>query len=428
MNLNLSLRRGLLFLVLIAALVAGAATALNARAGGKDEAPGLTENPGLFYVDYRHLDGGQDGVALLDLNPESADFGRILQRKSIGEGVLPHHLYFNRSQERLYTTALGGEMLYEVIRDNGADGVPRITRFEPIDTGGNLVGENMYFTEDGSRYYVTFMGGLGGDNGGSVGVFDAETNELLETITAPAPADRSIDEPFILFPHGISANEELGIMMVASSVHPDLVTELGNTVTAIDMETNEATRTYRVADAPDDPSGTTEVFILRDDFPAYALAATVIGGDIWVAPYDETTGAFAGFEKQIEGEDTGLGAALEFYIHTNHHGEAELYVSFGAPGVVNVYSLDDLPELTLRRTLPAAPGAHHLAFFTTESGRELMVVQNNLLNFDGLNAGTLMIVDIETGEVVETVDLPASHSLLPESIESAFGHGHDYHH
>jgi hypothetical protein len=73
-----------------------------------------------------------------------------------------------------------------------------------------------------------------------------------------------------------------------------------------------------------------------------------------------------------------LGVALEFYIHTNHHG--------------------------------------------------VVVVQNNLLNLDGLNAGTLMAVDIHSGEVLKTLDMKATYGLMPESIEAAFGHGHDLHH
>jgi hypothetical protein len=178
-------------------------------------------NPGLFFVDYRHLGGGKDGVAMLDLNPESKHFGKVMQRKDIGAGVLPHHLYFNHDESRLYTTALGGSTLYEIILDNGADGVPRISRFVPIDTGGNLVGEDIYFTRDGSRFYMTFMGGKGGAKGGTVGVFDARTNKLLETIEAPVPADPASRQPFLMHPHGISANEDLGLLMVTSTIHPD---------------------------------------------------------------------------------------------------------------------------------------------------------------------------------------------------------------
>ncbi len=69
-----------------------------------------------------------------------------------------------------------------------------------------------------------------------------------------------------------------------------------------------------------------------------------------------------------------------------------------------------------------------MAFFETESGRELMVVQNNLINIDGINEGTLTVLDSHTGEVVKTLNMRNEYGLLPESIESAFGHGADIHH
>jgi hypothetical protein len=69
-----------------------------------------------------------------------------------------------------------------------------------------------------------------------------------------------------------------------------------------------------------------------------------------------------------------------------------------------------------------------MTFFDTPSGREVVVVQNNLLNLDGLNAGTLMVVDTHSGEVLKTLDMKTDYGLMPESIEAAFGHGHDVHH
>jgi DNA-binding beta-propeller fold protein YncE len=403
-------------------------TSFSVASGMPGRSGGGKLNPGLFFVDYRHLEGGKDGIALVDLNPESQDFGRIIQRQGIDEGVLTHHVYWNHDESRLYTTALGGSNLYEVILDQGRDGVPRITRIVPIDTGGNLVGEDMFFTRDNRRFYVTFLGGQGGEKAGSVGVFNARTNHLIETIQAPMPEDPASGQPFIMHPHGISANEDLGLLMVTSDAHPELPIEIGNTVTTIDLATNKPIKTQLVADSWEDLSEPVEVLLLRDGLPPFALVTTLSGGDIWVAPYDQASGTFAAFVKQVEGSDQGLGVALEFYIYTSHHGEQELYVTFGVPGIINVYSLDRLPELPLKRTLPAEPGAHHMAFFETESGRELVVVQNNLLNLEGLNAGTLQVIDIHSGEVIKTLDMPAEYGLMPESIEWAFGHGADLHH
>lgn len=392
---------------------------------------GIAPN-GLFFVDYRNLNGGADGVALINLDPESADYGQIKQEFELGEGVLPHHLYYNHDQSRLYNTTLGGEFLYELLLERDEDGVPTIVGSTAIDTGESMVGEDMFFTEDGETFWMTFIGGLGGDRDGSVGVFDAQTNTLIDTIVAPEPEDPASGDPFILYPHGISANEELGYLTVTSTVHPDLATGVGNTVTLIDMETREPVQTALVGQSWDDLTQPVEVLMLRDGMPSYALVTTIFGGDIWIAPFDEQSGRLGEFSEAFDGAAGGVGVALEFYMGPGEDPESDedqlLYVSFAVPGVVNAYSLDNLPELELVKSFDAGAGAHHFGFFTTESGREAMVVQNNLLNGEGINAGTFTIVDIHTGELLGTLDLAGDFGLMPESIESAMGNAHFIHH
>ncbi len=393
---------------------------------------GGTAPNGLFFVDYRSLNGGADGVAVVNLDPESEGFGEILQTLELGEGVLPHHLYYNHDQSRLYNTTLGGEFLYELTLERDENGVPTITGSAPIDTGESIVGEDMFFSEAGDRFWTTFIGGFGEERDGSIGVFDAKTNELIETIIAPEPEDPSSGQPYILYPHGISANEDLGYMLVTSTVHPDLTTGVGNTVTVIDMKTNEPVQTVLVAESWDDLSQPVEVLVLRDGLPSYALVTTVYGGDVWIAPLDEQSGRLGEFSQAFDGSANGTMVALEFYIGPGDDPEREedqlLYVSFAVPGVVNAYSLENFPELELVKTFQAEAGAHHFGFFKTESGREAMVVQNNLLNGEGINAGTLTIVDIHTGEQLGKLDLTSAYGMMPESIESAMGNAHFIHH
>lgn len=395
---------------------------------GDNASNSLLLRPGLFLVDYRGLNGAKDGVAVMDLDPASLFFGGILDKEDIATGVLPHHLYFNRGEDRLYTTALGGSFLYEIDLRWDLLGRPSIAGVVPIDTHGNTVGEDMYFTRDHSRYYVTFMGGDGSAQGGSVAMFDADDNSLLDVIVASRPADPASTDPYIMYPHGISANEDVGRLMVTSTIHPDLATGVGNTVTSIDMSTNEPVQTYLAAGSPGELSAPVEVLLLRDDLPPFALTTTMLGGDIWISAYDPATGEYGQFTKAVEGDDHGLSWALEFYVHTNGRGEKELYVTFGVPGVVNVYSLDNLPTLTLERSFPAGAGAHHMVFFQTTLGREMVAVQNNLLNLPGLNAGTITVHDVYTGALLGTVNMRSRYGLMPESIEWAYGHGHDYHH
>lgn len=414
-------------LTLFMSLFVLGSASINAHGDDSGTAPN-----GLFFVDYRNLNGGADGVLLVNLDPESEGFGEILQTFELGEGVVPHHLYYNHDQSRLYNTTLGGEFLYELMLERDENGVPTILESIAIDTGENLVGENIFFSEDGTYFWMTFLGGLGGERDGSIGYFDAQTNELLDTIVAPEPEDPSSGQPFILYPHGISANEELGYMVVTSTVHPDLSTGMGNTVTLIDMETNEPVQTVMVGESWDDLSQPVEVLLLRNGLPSYALVTTVMGGDVWIAPFDEETARLGEFSEVIDGSTSGLGIALEFYIGPGEDIDSDedqlLYVSFAIPGVVNAYSLENLPELELVNTFQAEAGAHHFGFFRTDSGREAMVVQNNLLNAEGINSGTLTIIDIHSGEQLGSLDLAGEYGLMPESLESAMGNAYFLHH
>lgn len=382
-------------------------------------------NPNLphdssFYIDYRSLNGLPDGIAVIELDPEAPNFGHISSRLELGVGVLPHHLYYNQNANKLFTTALGGSYLYEVKTGEDKNGQPKLLGATPIDTGENTVGENLFFTNDG-RYFMTFMGGAGGPRDGSIGVFNASNNQLIKTIKAPIQANPN---KFIMYPHGISINEEKGLMMVTSTIHPDLTTGMGNTCTLLDLNTYELKETYQVADSPTDMSAPVEVLLLRGKFPQYALATTMLGGDIWIAPYNAATKKYDAFTKVFDGSTQGLGWTLEMYIDDTN----KLYVSFADPGKVLVFDLSYLPQLKLLKTFNADKGAHHMAFFKTKSGKEVVAVQNNLLNIPNLNSGTINVIDINTGKTLGTVDLRARYGILPESIEGTNGPSNYMHH
>ncbi|MEG0926111.1 MULTISPECIES: hypothetical protein [Chryseobacterium] len=373
-----------------------------------------------FYIDYRSLNGLSDGIAVIELDPEAPNFGNISSKLELGIGVLPHHLYYNNNAKKLYTTALGGSYLYEVKTGEDQNGLPKLINAKPIDTGENTVGENLFFTNDG-RFFMTFMGGAGGPKDGSIGVFNANSNQLIKTIKAPIQ-----DNPnkFIMYPHGISINEDKGLMMVTSTIHPDLTTGVGNTCTLLDLNTYEIKETYQVADSQTDMSAPVETLLLRGKFPQYALATTMLGGDIWIAPYNAATQKYDAFTKVFEGSTHGLGWTLEMYIDDTN----KLYVSFADPGKVLVFDLSNLPQLTLLKTFNADKGAHHMAFFKTRSGKEVVAVQNNLLNIPNLNSGTINVIDINTGQNLGTVNLRTRYGILPESIEGTNGPSNYMHH
>lgn len=84
------------------------------------------------------------------------------------------------------------------------------------------------------------------------------------------------------------------------------------------------------------------------------------------------------------------------------------------PGVVNEYSLENPKHPDLLRTLPAMPGAHHTLF---SEDRKYMYVQNNLLDLDGLNSGTISVVDLTSGNQIATINDMLDNGMMIESID-----------
>jgi hypothetical protein len=78
--------------------------------------------------------------------------------------------------------------LVEIKLARDASGAPVIKSIDLVDTGGQQVGEDIMWhtVKDTDYMIVTFMGGTGVDqaDGGSIGVFDPQTNKLLKIIEA----------------------------------------------------------------------------------------------------------------------------------------------------------------------------------------------------------------------------------------------------
>ena len=195
--------------------------------------------------------GTVHSVAIVQVDPEADNFGEILQEFETPELNEPlHHLYYSPTG-RLYSTGLDPECsLAEIMLARDISGSPVINGVNCLDTQGQQVGEDiMWHTVNGKEYmFVTFMGGTGLDqaDGGSVSVFDPQTNDIVKIIEARR-SEVAEGEPYIMYPHGISAYQDR--MVVSSTIHPDLATGVGNAVTVIDLNTFTAIETITIEDA-----------------------------------------------------------------------------------------------------------------------------------------------------------------------------------
>ena len=429
---------GAVRLAVILSLGLAGGTVAQAQESQREESQGLVLLRALPTLTEHH------SVAIVELDPEAENFGAVLDEYEIKGMAEPlHHLYYS-PQGRLYATGLDPACsLAEIALSRDASGAPRIDGHNCIETQGMIVGEDiMWHSSNGVEYmFVTFMGGTGGADGGALGVFDAQSNEVVKVVEA-RKSEVGEGAPFIMYPHGISAYQNR--MVISSTVHPDLATGVGNSVTIIDLDRLEPIQTITLEkEKPVGfPSSPVEVLFVRPSIhpettPA-VMVNTMFGFETWKIPYNESDKTFGPAEVIYSGVENGTGVPLEFYGT-----ETEMFISHALPGVVKRYDIAKLPELVSSGPdIVADPGAHHMIFYTSGSGRDLIAVQNNLLNLGNaadqdptdvdfiaaVNAHTISVHDLATGERLGTVNFKEKFGKGVENVEALFGSGFVHHH
>jgi hypothetical protein len=134
------------------------------------------------------------------------------------------------------------------------------------------------------------------------------------------------------------------------------------------------------------------------------------GGALWTASWDPQRGDFAVAEA-FDFAPLQAGVPLEIYFNPNAD---RLYVTTAKPGHLHIFDIsENVARPKLLKSLPAAEGAHHVAF--TKDWRYAFV-QNALLNLPGMSDGSITIIDLQKEEVVGSVDTLKEQGLNPNSI------------
>ena len=53
----------------------------------------------------------REGIAIMEIDPSSPDFGKILMDVPLPSDLVAHHIFFNRDRTKAYITALGKSVL-----------------------------------------------------------------------------------------------------------------------------------------------------------------------------------------------------------------------------------------------------------------------------------------------------------------------------
>jgi DNA-binding beta-propeller fold protein YncE len=327
----------------------------------------------------------RQGIAIVELDLDSPDYGRILLDMPFPGDSALHHIFYNKDQSKAYVTSLSQPQLYVI------DMARFPYRAKAIATPGCAVQEDIVFSDDNSRWYVTCMGTS------NVVVGDAVADVATGTIELPGS-----------YPHGIGLHEGIDRMLVTDCVAPDM-SGMGNSIEVIEASTGAVLGSIETSLKSKTPAPVEVLFVPHSD-PPVAYITNMMAGTLAAAVWDPASQDFE-VSEVFDFEAVDAGMPLEIYVNK---AVDRLYVTTALPGAFHIFDISGgllAPKQIAQ--LPAAGGAHHVAFTPDES---LAYVQNSLNNLPLMNDGTITVIDLEAGSVLGNLDTFTSQSLNPNSI------------
>lgn len=342
----------------------------------------------------------KEGIAIIDVDPNSTNLGKILVDIPLPYNLINHHIYYNKDMSKAYVTALGLSTLHVI------DIKSFPYRMKAIEIPQCKVLEDAVFTADNKAWYLTCMGSQ------NIIVGDALTDRPIKSISLPKP-----------YPHGIAIHEDIDRILVTSTDPPDGIGQPGETVTVIQASSGKVLSSHKVSNKPS-PSGEApvEVVFIPHSSPPMAYIDNIYGGTLWIAIWESATEEFS-FQQVFD--FASIGSSVPLNISYNEKGD-RLYVTTGVPGHLNIFDISQDPRHPeLLKSIPTAAGAHHVAF---SKDNRFAFVQNNLLNLPGMSDGSITVIDMVKGEAMARIDTLKNQGFNPNCIvllpEWSKGHRH----
>jgi DNA-binding beta-propeller fold protein YncE len=352
----------------------------------------------LNYESKAGVTPRREGIAIIDIDPASPSFNRIVKDAPLPPDFVAHHIYFNRDQTKAYVTSLGRSAIavYDM------DRLPAAPEVAPIPDC--KVGEDMVFTADRKRWFLSCMGSS------NVIMGDAETNRTLAVIAAPKPKADEPPRPFIDHPHGLTLNESLDLLVVTSTIDPTDMSKAGETITLIEASSGKLLATQRVSDKPAPAAeAPVETAFIPKRAPQTAYVTNMLGGTLWLGIWQEANKSFD-LAKAFDFSAIGQGVPLE--MEFSETGD-RLYVTTAKPGALNILDIAEPGKPKLVASIPTGAGAHHFVF---SPDRRYAFVQNSLLNLPDMSDGSVTVVDLTTNAAVARIDALQKAGFNPNCI------------
>ncbi len=331
--------------------------------------------------------GRKEGLAVIDVDPGSETFGKIMVDIPLPPDLIGHHLFYNRDMSKLYMTALGQGWIYVM------DMKVLDYKLKKVNVPGCVVGEDIIFSGDNKSWYLTCMGSA------NIIVGDVATDKVTGTISLPKPN-----------PHGIAINNDIDRILVTDTISTDLKNPR-ETITVIEASTNKILKTIKLSNKPS-PSGEApvEILFVPGSNPPVAYITNMFGHTMWTATWNPSTKDFD-VAQAYDFNGTGSGVPLEIYFGPKSE---RMYVTTANPGHFHIFDISNDPaKPKLLKTIKTAAGAHHVGF---TKDWKYGFVQNAFINLKGMDDGSIKVVDLKSEKVIASVDTLKNMGFNPNSI------------
>ena len=337
----------------------------------------------------------REGLAIIDLDFESKNFGKIVKDIPLPTDLVVHHIFYNKDLTKAYIASLGSNPLQVMDMTN-----PSYT-IKTIDVPACQVAEDLVFSDDEERWFVTCMGSS------NVIMGNAHTDKQIKVIAA---SKTETSKKLISHPHGIGINDEINRIVIANTVHPTDFSIAEETVTVINARSGRVLSTHKMSEKAS-PSGSApvEAVFLPKARPARLYINTMFGNTLWTGVWNSMSQNFS-FSQVFDFNPLKQGVPLEIYFN---HDLDKMYITSASPGYFNIFNIKNPAKPILEKAIPTAEGSHHVVFSPDE---RYAFVQNNLLNLPGMSDGSITVIDLQSNTVKMSLNTFKDQGLNPNSI------------
>jgi DNA-binding beta-propeller fold protein YncE len=337
----------------------------------------------------------REGLAIIDLDFESKNFGKIVKDIPLPTDLVAHHIFYNKDLTKAYIASLGNNPLQVMDMTNSS------YTMKTIDIPACQVAEDLVFSDDGERWFVTCMGSS------NVIMGNAKTDKQIKVIAA-SKSDKS--NKLIGHPHGIGINDKINRIIIANTVHPTDFTIAEETVTVLNARSGKVLSTHKMSEK-DSPSGSApvEAVFLPKAHPARVYINTMFGNTLWTGVWNSMSQGFK-FSQVFDFNALKQGVPLEIYFN---HDLDKMYITSASPGYFNIFDIKNPAKPRLEKSIATAEGSHHVVFSPDE---RYAFVQNNLLNLPGMSDGSITVIDLQSNTVKMSLNTFKDQGLNPNSI------------